>query len=109
MSENMMSQPQAGLLNEAAAAAWLSVAPSTLQAWRLERADGPPHVRLGERRIAYRPEDLEAWIRSARRRWRADHNRNVKNRRPEVSEPAAKRRRQPWQGECCLARSVDGF
>jgi hypothetical protein len=62
MSENLMSPPNGGLLNEAAAAAWLSIAPSTLQAWRLERADGPPHVRLGERRIAYRLRDLEAWV-----------------------------------------------
>jgi len=33
----------------------------TSQRWRVT-GDGPPYVRLGVRRIAYRREDVEAWI-----------------------------------------------
>lgn len=33
----------------------------TAQRWRLT-GEGPPYVRLGPRRIAYRPEDVRAWI-----------------------------------------------
>ncbi len=32
----------------------------TAERWR-KSGDGPPHVRLGPRRIAYRESDLEAW------------------------------------------------
>lgn len=33
----------------------------TAQRWRIS-GDGPPFVRLGARRIAYREEDCEAWV-----------------------------------------------
>ena len=42
------------------AARYLNGARRTAQRWRVT-GDGPPFVRLGPRRIAYRESDLEAW------------------------------------------------
>jgi predicted DNA-binding transcriptional regulator AlpA len=45
------------------AAAYLSLSPWTLEKWRGDDDPaGPPWVRLSERRIGYRLEDLDAWI-----------------------------------------------
>ncbi|WP_144186619.1 helix-turn-helix transcriptional regulator [Elioraea rosea] len=33
----------------------------TSQRWRMT-GDGPPYVRLGARRVAYRRDDVEAWL-----------------------------------------------
>jgi predicted DNA-binding transcriptional regulator AlpA len=43
----------------------------TAQRWRVT-GDGPPFVRLGPRRIAYRLQDCEDWARSRTFRSRAD-------------------------------------
>jgi predicted DNA-binding transcriptional regulator AlpA len=47
------------LLSEAEAAKILNISARTLR--RLGE-DGPPRIRISERRIAFRPEDLTAWI-----------------------------------------------
>ncbi|MEI7605930.1 MAG: helix-turn-helix domain-containing protein [Rhodospirillaceae bacterium] len=49
----------------AAAAAFLSLSPKTLEVYRC-RGGGPPFARLG-RRVVYRERDLELWV-SARMR-----------------------------------------
>ena len=46
--------------HEADFAARYHVARRTLQRWRVT-GDGPPFVRLGARRVAYRLSDAEAW------------------------------------------------
>ncbi|WP_170979440.1 AlpA family transcriptional regulator [Roseomonas sp. HF4] len=43
----------------------------TAQRWR-STGEGPPYVRLGPRRIAYRPEDVARWLESRTYRHRAD-------------------------------------
>jgi predicted DNA-binding transcriptional regulator AlpA len=48
-------------VKEAAARTGLSV--STLNKIRM-RFDGPRFIRIGRRRVAYRPEDLDAWLAS---------------------------------------------
>jgi hypothetical protein len=50
---------------------YLNGARRTAQRWRVT-GDGPPFVRLGPRRIAYRLEDCEDWARSRTFRSRAD-------------------------------------
>lgn len=47
------------------AANFLGLAKSTLSKMRLS-GDGPAFIKMG-RRVAYRPEDLEAWVASNRR------------------------------------------
>lgn len=49
------------LLRPADAAAYLSVAVQTLARWRCE-GQGPRFVKLGKRLVAYRRDDLEAWL-----------------------------------------------
>lgn len=48
------------LLDEQAAAEFLSISGRTLQRWR-NFGSGPAFVRIGVRRIGYRLSDLEAW------------------------------------------------
>ena len=48
------------LMNEPATADYLDLSRRTLQRFRTT-GDGPPFVRLGPRRIAYRVADVEAW------------------------------------------------
>jgi predicted DNA-binding transcriptional regulator AlpA len=43
----------------------------TAQRWR-STGEGPPYVRLGPRRIAYRPEDVARWLEARTFRHRAD-------------------------------------
>jgi hypothetical protein len=53
--------PEADLfVNEARAAALLSVNPRTLQQWRL-RGTGPTFVRISSRCVRYRYRDLYSW------------------------------------------------
>ena len=52
------------------AARYLNGARRTAQRWRVT-GDGPPFVRLGPRRIAYREADCEAWAASRTFRHRA--------------------------------------
>ena len=47
------------------------VPPRTAQRWR-STGDGPPFVRLGPRRVAYRPSDVERWAASRTFASRAD-------------------------------------
>ncbi len=47
-------------LSEAEAAKVLGVARRTLQRWR-NTGLGPPHTRMGERRIGYRSDKLYEW------------------------------------------------
>ena len=50
-------------LREGEAAKRLGVSPRCLQHWR-KIGTGPAWVRMGERRIAYRETDLDAWVAS---------------------------------------------
>jgi hypothetical protein len=47
------------------------ISPRTAQRWRVT-GDGPPWVRLGQRKIAYRLSDCEAWAAARTFRHRAD-------------------------------------
>lgn len=49
------------LLNEDAAASYLSLAVQTLRNWRVA-GGGPPFIRISPRAIRYRRRDLIAWI-----------------------------------------------
>ena len=49
-----------GLMNEDALADYLDLSARTLQRFRVT-GEGPPFVRLGSRRIAYRLADVERW------------------------------------------------
>ncbi len=40
------------------------ISPRTLQRWRYSGVGGPPFVRLGLRRVAYRLADCEAWAKA---------------------------------------------
>jgi excisionase family DNA binding protein len=53
------------LLTQQQAAEMLCLSERTLERWRVS-GDGPAFVKLG-RRVAYRAEDLEAWVASRRR------------------------------------------
>ncbi len=59
-----------GALSTIAAAEYLSLSPATLETLRT-RGGGPPFVKLG-RRVVYRREDLEAWLRERMRRSTSD-------------------------------------
>ena len=55
------------LLTCAEVAELIGVQPQTLRLWRCRSAEGPPYVRLGKPntgRVAYRPADVEEWIRA---------------------------------------------
>lgn len=47
------------------------ISPRTAQRWRTS-GEGPPFVRLGQRRILYRIADVEAWLAARTYRSRAD-------------------------------------
>jgi predicted DNA-binding transcriptional regulator AlpA len=51
------------ILNEFEAARTLRISPRTLQRLRAQ-GGGPPAVRVSARRIGYRVEDLDTWIRA---------------------------------------------
>lgn len=51
------------LLTVEEAATALGLAKSTLAKMRL-RGDGPPYIKLGTRRVAYRANDLAQWVES---------------------------------------------
>lgn len=55
-----MTQMEAILLDERAAAATLGVSQRALQEWR-RRGRGPQYARISSRCIRYRPEDLQKW------------------------------------------------
>ncbi len=50
--------------DEADAAEYMGVAPSTLRNWR-SRRQGPPYLRVGRRRL-YAVADLDRWLEAAR-------------------------------------------
>jgi predicted DNA-binding transcriptional regulator AlpA len=50
-------------------AQFLSVSPSTLERWRC-RGGGPPFLKVGRRRIAYRAGSVRRWLEAQER----DHN-----------------------------------
>lgn len=56
-----MKAPAPGLIDEKRAATMLGRSVRTLQAWRRHEI-GPPYVRLASRSIAYREEDVLAFI-----------------------------------------------
>jgi predicted DNA-binding transcriptional regulator AlpA len=58
-----VATPINAYLSEREFSARFGIPPRTLQRWRLT-GDGPPYVRLGPRRIAYREADAEAWAAS---------------------------------------------
>jgi hypothetical protein len=47
------------------------IRPRTAQRWRAE-GGGPPFIRLGKRRVAYRVADVEAWLTERTFKSRAD-------------------------------------
>jgi predicted DNA-binding transcriptional regulator AlpA len=59
--------PPTEILLTREAAAHLRAAESTLEKWRI-RGDGPPFIRIGPRKIAYRLSDLDAWLEARRSR-----------------------------------------
>lgn len=52
------------LMTDVQAAQRLGVSPGTLRIWRCTNRYPLPYVRLGERSIRYRPEDIEQFINS---------------------------------------------
>jgi predicted DNA-binding transcriptional regulator AlpA len=62
-----------GALPTPAAAEYLALSPATLETLRC-RGGGPPFVKLG-RRVVYRREDLDAWLRQRIRRSTSDSGR----------------------------------
>jgi len=62
--------PETELLDTAAAAEYLGLAPTTLSTWRWSggpEGGGPPYIRLSSRRIRYRRRDLDRWLTSRMR------------------------------------------
>lgn len=55
------AMPSNIVISEPEAARRLGISPRTLQRWR-EEGGGPAFVRLGLRRVGYRPADLDAWV-----------------------------------------------
>lgn len=53
------------ILSRKDAAKFLGVAVITMDTWRA-RGEGPPYLRVGPRRIAFRQSDLERWLDSQR-------------------------------------------
>lgn len=53
------------------ASKYLGVSPHTLHKWRSIRSDGPVFYKIGAL-VRYRQEDLDAWLRSKRRRSTSD-------------------------------------
>jgi predicted DNA-binding transcriptional regulator AlpA len=49
------------LLDTKQTAAWLGVAPITLEVWRVKRR-GPDYIVLGTRSIRYRRSAVQAWL-----------------------------------------------
>lgn len=47
------------------------IKPRTAQRWR-QSGEGPPYIRLGRRRVLYRRQDVENWLRERTYRHRAD-------------------------------------
>lgn len=56
-----MSETTDEFLDQKQTAALLHVTTRTLQIWG-HSDDGPPYVRVGDRRILYRRSDLDAWL-----------------------------------------------
>jgi len=52
---------QTDLLDEQQAAQWLRVSCKTLQSWRC-RNEGPTFVKVGQRLVRYKREDLERFV-----------------------------------------------
>lgn len=50
----------------------LGVSTSTLSKWRITTNEGPAFIKLGNHRVAYARQDLEAWLASRRRRSTSD-------------------------------------
>ena len=50
------------LLTTEQAAEMLGIAPQTLAVWRCKKRYDLPFVRIGSRRVRYRPEDIAAWL-----------------------------------------------
>lgn len=66
-----MEAPIKYLLTEREAAAAIGFKPRTLAIWR-QRGGGPAFVKLGQRAVRYRPEDLAAWSAAHVRRSTSD-------------------------------------
>ena len=57
----MSSEKQAAVLRPRAAAEYLGLSVELMRRWR-RAGDGPRFIKLGERAIGYRAEDLNAWL-----------------------------------------------
>lgn len=58
------NRPVEAVLRPQAAAEFLGLSPSTLEADRRTQRLRIPYIRLGRRRVVYRPSDLTAWLES---------------------------------------------
>jgi hypothetical protein len=77
-------------LDEAALHDRYQIPPRTAQRWRVN-GEGPPYVRVGARRIAYRVADVERWLAERTYAHRADE---LSRRTNAVGDPGPKREAQ---------------
>lgn len=70
-----MTNTKTSLLDAQEAADWTGLSMSTLAKLRLS-GKGPAYVKLG-RRVAYRPEDLDAWINANRVKSTAEYSAKI--------------------------------
>jgi predicted DNA-binding transcriptional regulator AlpA len=63
VSKRVLRTPQA--------AEYVGLSSSTLEKFRLN-GNGPPYQKAGPKIVVYRPEDLDAWLSSQRRRSTSD-------------------------------------
>jgi hypothetical protein len=70
MAEEKKSSAEKPFLNTKEAAAWLGLAPNTLEKWRVQ-GGGPPYRKHG-RYVRYHLEDLTAWSEAQKRRSTSD-------------------------------------
>jgi predicted DNA-binding transcriptional regulator AlpA len=64
-------QPNNRVLRTPQAAEYVGLSASTLEKFRLT-GNGPPYQKAGSKVVVYRPEDLDAWLNSHRRRSTSD-------------------------------------
>lgn len=64
--EGKVIAPNAGLLDNSAAAKFIDVTPGTLNVWRSTGRYGIPFLKIGSK-VRYRVSDLEAWMASRTR------------------------------------------
>jgi len=66
MPATMKSFDDSSLLSSSELANFLGVSLATLERWR-RHGEGPPFIRIGRRRIAYRPSAVRRWVEAQER------------------------------------------